>query len=355
MQWTNILSFGITLSPLDYLILSTNALLIIFARPVLKRFAPASANDKALAFRVRLLRGLNFLILIVFAYEHIYRPADESTNHALSALSILVIIYLSNLGNFLLQFFIHKQYGKARHIGDKILYVETYQSRLFSILAAITITLVALISIVRQLGFESLLEAGGVLGFFGVFLALTQASWAPDIISGLIILNSDMFEEGDIIEFDHVIARIYRTKLFHTEIINLRNNHRIMLRNAAIRDRTIHNLSKFATGKGLRECLHFNIGYASTADSVKLFFRAAYDRAINEGTGVEGNADLEVKVLDTGDHAITWGFIFHTKKVEHIIKIRRDLRELILEESIAANISLATPITQTVSLNKESH
>ena len=57
-----------------------------------------------------------------------------------------------------------------------------------------------LIACVRILGFDSLLEAGGLLGVMGVFLALTQASWAPDIISGLVILNSRMVEEGDVLQ-----------------------------------------------------------------------------------------------------------------------------------------------------------
>jgi len=186
----------------------------------------------------------------------------------------------------------------------------------------------------------------------GVFLALTQASWAPDVISGLIILNSDMFEEGDIVEIDGIFGRVYRTKLFHTEIINLKNNHRIMLRNANMRDKTIHNLSKFATGMGLRECLEFNIGYDVAIADVRIMFEKAYEKASESDDCIETNPAPTAKILETGDHAITWGFLFHVKKVDQLVNIRRTLREFILEESKLSGISLATPITQTIDIKK---
>ncbi len=333
----------------DYSVITLNVLLIIFARPLVKRLGASGLADSTVHLRTNLLRALNIFILIAYSYQVVYRPIEEQ-GIAIKALSILGVIYCAYLLNYLSQYFINKHYGRAREIGDQTLYIQTYQSRLFSIIAAIVLTIIAIISIVRILGFESMLEAGGVLGIFGVLLALTQASWAPDIISGLIILNSDMFEEGDIVEFDGIFGRVYRTKLFHTEVINLRNNHRIMLRNANVRDRTIHNLSKFATGVGLRECLTFNIGYDVPGDAVKTMLNDAYNNALESGIALEPNSSPLVKVLETGDHAVTWGLLFHVKKVDQLINIRRDLRELILAYSRECDISLATPLTHDVSM-----
>jgi len=64
----------------------------------------------------------------------------------------------------------------------------------------------------------------------GVLLAFTQSTWAPDVFSGLIILNSDMLEEGDIIEIkesEPVYGLVYKTKIFHTVILNLVDNHHV--------------------------------------------------------------------------------------------------------------------------------
>lgn len=337
------------LSVIDYAVVSVNVVLFIFAQSILKRFSAENLPQNTFDLRFNLLRSINVFILIAYGYRVIYAP-NEDQGIAIKAISILAIIYLTYISNYFLQFAINKHYGKTREIGQQTIYIRTYQSRLFSIIAVILLTIIALISCIRVLGFESLLEAGGVLGVFGVLLALTQASWAPDIISGLIILNSDMFEEGDIVEFDGIIGRIYRTKLFHTEIINLRNQHRIMLRNANMRDRIIHNLSKYASGMGLRECLKFNISYEADIDQIKDMFQRACKNAIDEGVQLEANPEPKVKMLEAGDHAVCWGLLFHIKKVDQLIATRRELREHILKQSIADGIDLATPLTQDVTL-----
>ncbi|MFT5082376.1 MAG: small-conductance mechanosensitive channel [Lentisphaeria bacterium] len=262
-----------------------------------------------------MLRGINLIIIIIYGYNFFCQPSDASAG-ALILISILVILYLTNMYNFLLQYFIHKHYEKARVVGKKTIYIETYQTRLLSILTAIFLII---IGIIHQLGFDSPLQAGGVLGIMGVFLGLTQSSWAPDIISGLIILNSDMFEEGDIVETDcGILGRVYKTKMFHTEILNLSNSHRIMIRNSYLRDKIIHTLSKFASAKGLRECLTFNIAYAVEEQAVKHMLQTAFDTALTQGIAIESNTPAEIKVIETGDHAVTWGILFHVKKVDKI-------------------------------------
>ncbi|MFL0810474.1 MAG: mechanosensitive ion channel family protein [Agarilytica sp.] len=349
MTWahtsTEIITFLQSLRPVDYFIVSLNVLLFIFAEHVLRRFSSAAVQPNSHRMRVNLLRGLNIVILFVYAYTYLYRPSDGPSG-GLKILGILAVLYTANITNFLLQYFVHKQYGKARDIGERTLYVETYQTRLLSILSAVFITIIAIVSVVHLLGFDSLLEAGGVIGIIGVFLGLTQSSWAPDIISGLIILNSDMLEEGDIIDTgDGILGRVYKTKLFHTEILNISNNHRIMIRNAHLRDKTIHNLSKFASAKGLRECLNFNIGYDTDEEKTKAMFEEAYHTAIDADIPIEENTHVETKVIETGDHAVTWGVLYHLKKVEKILSVRRDFREIILQTSKKHGIELSTPVT----------
>jgi len=347
MSWELIQQFIGRLTLLDYIVMAANILLIVFAHPILTRFSSGTVPQKTQNLRVYLLRGMNIIILLVYGYVYFYRPSGGAGG-GIKILGILAVLYLTNISNYLLQYLIHKQYGKAREIGEKILYVETYQTRLLSILAAVFLAIVAIISIVHLLGFDSMLEAGGVIGIIGVFLGLTQSSWAPDIISGLIILNSDMLEEGDIVEtHDGILGRVYKTKLFHTEILNISNNHRIMIRNSHLRDKTIHNLSKFASAKGLRECLMFNIAYEVSEHKIKEMFEEAFQKALEASIPLESNTHVEIKVIDTGDHAVTWGVLYHIKKVEKILNIRRDFREIILKTSRKSGISLATPFTHS--------
>lgn len=335
-----------SISAFDYLVIAVNILIIALTKPIVHRISSGALPEKTLSSRVHMIRGLNLIILMVYAYQNLYLPFSGSAGHGLKILTILAILYIANITNFVAQYFIHRQYGKPREIGEKTVYIETYQTRLLSIMAGIFITVVAIVAIIDQLGFDSMLEAGGVIGIIGVFLGLTQSSWAPDIVSGLIILNSDMFEEGDIVETaDGILGRVYKTKLFHTEILNISNNHRIMIRNLHLRDKTIHNLSKFASAKGLRECLSFNIGYDVDGAAVRAMFEEAFKKALEAEVPLESNTPIEVKCLETGDHAICWGVLYHIKKVDRILAIRRDFREAILNTSIAHNISLATPFT----------
>jgi small-conductance mechanosensitive channel len=195
------------------------------------------------------------------------------------------------------------------------------------------------------------LEAGGVIGFIGVFLALTQAAWAPDMFSGLIILNSKMVEVGDVIELnegDNSLGVVYKTKVFHTELLNLINNHRIMIKNSKLREYTIHNLSKFASAKGLRERISFNIDYAVSEQKVRELFNTAYDRVMNDTKIAIEPHPLEIGVNNTGDYAVEWCVYYYTKDVKNIMKTRQQFREVTLTLSKEMGISLATPSLHVV-------
>lgn len=288
------------------------------------------------------------MIILSYGYADIYLETPES-GPGLKLVSIWVIIYLSYLVKQILSYWVRKKYGKLRDINGEKKSIETYTSRLLSLLTGVVVFVIALVSIINMLEFNSLLQAGGVVGIIGVFLALTQNSWAPDIISGLIFLNNGMIEEGDVIELDDngiIIGVVYKTKMFHTEILNLVNNHRIMLKNAKLREFTIQNLSKFASAKGLREKLIFKIGYDVSPDKVRQMFSAAEEK-INNDPGINSGEKLsfEIGVSETGDHAIEWAVYYYTKDVKSLIKNRQLMREYILETAEEFNLSLATPVT----------
>lgn len=327
------------------LLLLANLLLVILARPIVLAISQDNKSPAQLTQRVRLLRGLNLLLIAISVGSFFFAESSRAPFFT-QAIVVICILYAAHFLNYLFQYFVESYYGKKRMIANKLTVIPTYQTRLLSILGAIFITLVALIFIVQQLGFDSLLKAGGAIGIIGVILGLTQASWAPDIISGLIILNSDMLEEGDIIELDDgLICRVYKTKLFHTQLLNIRNNHRVMLRNVALRDMMIKNLSRFSSAKGLRECLAFHIGYDCPAAAVRTVLTeslALLPEAVREHLG---ESSAEVVLLEAGDHALKWGLLYFIKRVDKVVVVRRAVRETVLEHAQAANISLATPFT----------
>ncbi|MEJ2621638.1 MAG: mechanosensitive ion channel family protein [Candidatus Thiodiazotropha sp.] len=342
-----IFRFGV----LDFIVISANILLMIFASRILGLIYHDNVSSNRSLNRVHVFRALNLLIILSFGYYHLYLPSGDK-GIGLKLVSVFVVIYLGYLFAHIIGYIARRKFGKTREVNGVKQSVETYNSRLLTLLSGIFISIIVLISVVQILGFSGLLEAGGVIGFIGVFLALTHNAWAPDIFSGLIILNSGMAEEGDVIEITEgspYIGVVFKTKMFHTEILNLVNNHRIMLKNAKFRDYTIHNLSKFASAKGLREKMSFKIGYDVQAGKVREMFSEAYDR-IKQSTDIdiEKQYELEVRVNDTADHAIEWVIYYYTKDVRNLIRARQYFREVIWLTAEKHGISLATPLTHSV-------
>ncbi len=335
-----------------YVIIGVNLLLLVFARQILKLLYSNPEKVANFARKVMVFRALNLLIMITYGYYRFFQNGSDSDQKGLvlHVLAVLAIIYFSYLAMHLAHAFLVRQYGKEREINGKKRFTSTYQTRLLSIFSSIFIGIIALISIIRLLGFDSVLEAGGVIGLIGVFLALTSSIWAPDIFHGLIILNSDMFSEGDVIQFkdgsDTVYGLVYKTKVFHTVVLNIVNNHRVMIRNSKLRDFTVHNLSKFASARGLRENLRFKMGYDVSVEQVKDLFETVYEKAKDDnGIAVEEQYELEYGIKDTGDHAVEWQFFYYTKAVDKLMLTRQRLLQLMLETSLEKGISLATPLT----------
>lgn len=342
------------LSSAHIIVILLNLILLLLARPILERLS-AKREQKQFDFQVSVMRGLNLAILAVVCYNAFYaRPADseaDENNLALRILSILVVLYLAYLTANIANYLMRRRYGKAYTVNDGTEISETYHSRMLSLVFSSFVAIVALITVIRIAGFNSLLEAGGVVGFVGVFLALTQAAWAPDIISGLVLLNSDMVSEGDLIELDDppLLCRVFKTKIFHTVVIDVINNHRVMIGNAQLRQRTIHSLSKFASARGLRERLVFQIGYDTDSTAVKKLFNDVYTTACEtKECALDESHSMEIRVLDTGDHAVAWGFFYYIKDVQQLVTTRQMLMEITLNTSSRHGISLATPQTHVV-------
>lgn len=336
------------LDSFGYLIIGANLLLMLFARFILKLVYNQPEKVSSFSRKVMIFRALNMLIILAYGYFRFFQDKSNKT-FLINIIGVLAIVYSAYLAMHIAHGFLVRFYGKKREINNEISFISTYQTRMLSIFSSIFIGIIALVGIIRLLGFDSVLEAGGVIGLIGVFLALTSSIWAPDIFHGLIILNSDMLSEGDIIQFhdnELFYGRVHKTKVFHTVILSIPTNHRVMIRNSKLREFTVHNLSKFASARGLRECLSFKISYDTPVEKVKELFQDVYESAKqDESIFIEEQYDLEYGVKDTGDHAVEWVFYYHTKEVEKLLLTRQRLLLLMLEKSIEKDISLSTPIT----------
>ncbi len=354
--WHKLMAILDQVDAMTWAVITLNLLLLLFARPLVKLASTHDVKENLLRLRVHVFQSLNLAIILGFVYWHFFSGGGEG-HWTRTLLGILVLLYLAYLVAHLLGIWILRRYGKRKQIRGEWRWVETYQSRLLTLVAQIFVFVVTLITMVRMLGFESLLEAGGVLGFIGVLLALTQATWAPDLFSGLIMLNSNILEEGDVVRVngaDQLFGVVFKTKMFHTEILDIVANHRVIIRNAALRDHVIRNLSKFASARGLREKLTFKIGYDTSSAKVREMLEAAWQKVVaNKMEGIEVQFPLEIGLHDTGDHALEWVIYYYTKNPERLLAIRQSLNEIFLKTSQEFGISLATPLTHVVTLQEE--
>ncbi len=336
-------------STTELILLISCFVLLVISKPLFVHVFQKPVDDRQNAKQLQIARAGGLLIIVVLLLNHfIFIDGQSAESHGIAKrlIGVNMVVFSAFWASQILQFFIRRQYGKIREVAGEKTISDTHNSRLLSLLVVSLVFVFALIGIVQVLGFDDLLKAGGIIGVIGVMLALTQASWAPDIISGLILLNSDFIDEGDVIEIEDgkIIALVFRTKLFHTELFNLVNNNRILLKNAKLREMTIQNLSKFASVRGYRENLSFKIGYEHKSADVRQLFEAAFERVLKVSEiSIDSNHPLEVMVIDTGDYAIKWGVYYYTKDLKKLIKTRQQFTEIILDESIQRNISLSTP------------
>lgn len=328
---------------LDLFTIGVSFLLFIAAKPICRWLDDNSTVNN----RASMMRMLNLAVVVAIITRAVIL---ENNTWLLKITQVLIALYFAMLFTQIINFFVRKRFGKVRVSKGSTSIADTYSSRGLSIFVTVVITIIALVSCLRILGFDSVLEAGGALGIIGLFLAMTQASWAPDIISGLIILNSRLCEEGDVIQLNMdgkpVTASIFRTKLFHTECLDLANNHRLMIRNAKLRDQGLQNLSRFASAKGLREVLYFNIDYQHTEDEISEMIKRAFEKVDHVENVREEQYDPEIIVYETGDYAVTWAIFYYIKDVKRLLSIKHIIRSYILKESRVCGISLSTPILQ---------
>ncbi len=321
-------------------------LVLLFSRPLLQLIF-SDRDEKRFRGRLNLFRLACLMALVILLVRAVVHPAAESLWFT-RLFGVLLIVYVAYLVFYVASRLILRRYGRERQRDEETVYVETYNSRLLTIVAGALIGVVALVAVIRVLGFTTWLEAGGVLGVLGVMLALTQGSWVPDLVSGLVILNSRLVEEGDVVQLgerkDEVLM-VFRTRVFFTEFLHLANNHRILIQNSRLRGMTVQNLSRFASARGLREALTIKVSYDVTEEQVQKLFEQVMAEAVGDpDVPVEEKYEAEIRPVNGGDYAVEWACFYYTKDARSLLRTRQLMLALVLRAAREQGISLATPL-----------
>ncbi|WP_456375008.1 mechanosensitive ion channel domain-containing protein [Thiolapillus sp.] len=334
-------------SGMELLLLGANLLLLLFSRRLLKFIFPEHEDEGLFRSRLNLFRVASVIALAIIISSAIMHPGSGAL-WITRTLGVMLAIYIAWLCFYFIARLIRRRWGGERKRGDETVFVETYNSRLLTLIAGAVVSVVTLVAVIRIMGYSTLLEAGGVLGVLGVMLAITQSSWVPDLVSGLVILNSRLIAEGDIIQLgedNNQVGMVFRTKVFFTEILHLANNHRILIQNSKLRSMTVHNLSRFASAKGLRESLNINVSYDVTEEQVNDLFNQVMEYAREDNDlPLENQYEVEIRATRGGDYAVQWTCFYYIKETRQVLKIRQLMLALVLRTAREQNLSLQTPV-----------
>jgi len=303
-----------------------NIVLLFLARPIINLIAPNQDNKT----KIKIAQALNVLVLVFQLIDFGMRKSFDwyeggyLINLGISLMVIYSGVFLYSLAGTLSR----KRFGKTRMIEDQTVYLETYNS------------------------------------------AFTSGIWAPDIVSGLIILNSDILVDGDVVVIDghkdeFIIARI---TLIYVVLYDVRNNHRSLLRNTQFIQNRIDNLSRVASSKGIRQALKYNIGYPEfsgdkeTRKTQLAEFRESVDDMFTEANEICNAADnifvnesgpFQWAMTNAGDYALEYTLWVYLDRIpstkvtatvrKHLMGTLYKVNDAVFTASVIEGIDLSTP------------
>lgn len=343
-----------------------SVLLFFFAKPLLLAIDQGREHDS----RIKILRGLNVFVIILQVLDIIVIQAAEDYEHYFIKAGLSVMALYSGLLLYsICSFFSRKKFGLEKELDQQKIFLETYSSRLVNIVLLAVITFATIYSLIVIWGANSLLETTGIIGIFVAFLAFTSSIWAPDIISGLIILNTQMLEDGDVVVIDGYPDEyiINKVTFIYILLYDVRNNHRTLMRNSRFIQSKIDNLSRIASTDGIRKKLVYQIGYPdfsqqenrgeayqSFMNSIDKMFTRAFERACEDDKiRINTNKPFEWSLTATGNYALEFTLWFYLERIpntkvtatirKHLMRTIYGVNEKVYAASINEGIDLSTP------------
>jgi hypothetical protein len=350
------------------LVVLVNVVLLIYSKRIVNYFNTGRGNG----FQLMLFRLVNVLFILSQLIDYALSLFTNDYKNALGSLGYtLLAIYLGAFVFGLLSYIVRKKFGREKEIDGQTHYLDTYNSRLIDIFLIMIIGASVFYIIINIWGITSLLETTGFLGIIIAFLALTHSIWAPDPYYCMVILGSEMIEDGDTIKLDnqpheYIIARV---TFIYTILYDVQNNYRVLIRNSKLIESKIENLSKRTSYDGLRYTLRYKIGYADVSSDapearkeelghyfkrIDAMFALAQERALaDKQCLINPNIPFEWLIDNTGDYAIEYILIFYlealpntklTKTIRtYLYQTRAYINRYVYEASVEQGLSLSTP------------
>lgn len=325
----------------DYVVLSINLLLFIFAKPIVNGFKRNDSNSGS--SKLYALRAINIILFSLYITALFIE--DLSKQISLTGLTFLLAFIVSHL----LDIFIIKKFGKEKEIYGTNYHTETYQSEIFSLLVTLLTLITTIVIVINIWGMNDWLKATSVLGILAILVFSTKDVWIPDNISGLILLYNSDIEPGSVVKIDdqNLLAIVVQTSLTRTTFRDLKTKHQIVLPNTIVRNSKIEVLSK-GPASGYMQFVHFNISYGIPAEKIETLLRAIWEKACEESKAINEEREPEISIVNTGDHAVNWRLGYKLKNLYLMLETECLVKRIAYELAEKQCIELQTPLTHSL-------
>ncbi len=358
-----------------WVVFALNLFLLTFAKPIFGIFDVSSDGDG----KVRLFRVFNILILLLHSLDLLLLGLSSEYEHYFVRLGLSLITFYLGLFFYCIScYFSRRKFGREKEIDNKPVFLETYSTRIVELILLVFISLTTILILIKLWGADTWLETTGIIGLLAAFLAFTSHVWAPDIISGLIILNTQMLEDGDVVIIDGYPDEyiINKVSFIYVTLLDVRKNHRTLMRNSRFIQTKIDNLNRVASSDGVRKTLTYKVSYPDFSDLGRedkqqslLRFRTRID-SIFEGAYEQCLKDKEIKINDkraftwaltsAGDFALEFSLFVYLKRLpntkvtstvrKHLMGTVYKINEAVYVNAVLEGIDLSTPTLADIHL-----
>ncbi|WP_444995190.1 mechanosensitive ion channel domain-containing protein [Aliikangiella sp. IMCC44359] len=336
-------------SLLDYIVISLNLLIFLFAKYIINK--SHSASDLSIT-RNRMvgLRSINLVLFAIYAFTGIVEilfgfKISHLQNISQTGLTILISYVVFHY----VQSWIINRFGKQKEIDGNMYLGESYASEIIGLIGLIIVGSIALLVIINIWELNSWLQATSVLGGILLILFASKEYFLGDMINGLVMHYNNSVEAGSVIrvkEFD-LIGVVIQITLSQTIIRDLIQKHEITIPNTKLRNATVETISNCGKN-GFRDFLDFKIGYEQSAETVKTFLEKVWQQSVDIEAGINGDAKPKIVVIDNGDHAVTWRLLFYIKNPYRMLDSRNTVQTIAFELSRQEKLGLNTPVTHQI-------
>jgi len=337
----NILQFFLdNFSNFDYLVFGLNLFIFIFSKPIVATYRGAGQGLGKSAARLWALRALNFILFALYFvavwFTELARPISQT---GLTLLLGYLVVHLFHR-------FTLERFGRSKEVAGETRKSETYQSSIFGLVGFLVVIACAFLIILNIWDITNWLKTTSVLGGLLIIAYSTKDVWAPENINGLILLYNDNVQPGSVIKADEydLLGVVVQTTLTQTVFYDLRQRHQILLPNSKFRTTKIEVLTN-GPAKGIRRYIDFKIGYGVPSADVEAFFLEAWEKACSSEGSINGESKPRIRLLENGDHAVTWRVFFTVINAYRVLEAEFALNRAAYDLSLDNDIGLDTPIT----------